>query len=57
MDMMLRFLDDLDHFGNTTLKEHIGKKDFFEGLSLMRKGLNAEYTYALANCFMMSACI
>jgi len=44
----------LANFGNRMCHEYVGKKDFFDGLQLMRNAMRHEYTEAIESCFMFS---
>ncbi len=46
-------LDALQAFanmGNRYCKDHIAKKEFFEGFTIMRKALQIELTHAISDC-------
>lgn len=48
----LSILDAFANFGNRMCHQHIGKGQFFDGLSMMRSAIYKEYRNALANCFI-----
>ena len=50
----LAALDAFANVGNRYCKEHIAKKEFFEGLTIMRKALQVEMAHAVADCFMFT---
>jgi hypothetical protein len=52
--LMFDVLDALAVFGNNFTHEWVGGKKFFEGLSLMRDGVFAEYTQASMNAMMFA---
>lgn len=52
-DDMLKIIDALNNFGNRACHEYVGKKKFFEGLSLMREAIYAEQSQALRECFYL----
>ena len=47
-------LDALASFGNRATHQHVGKDDFFNGLSLIRNAIAKEHDHALANLFLLT---
>jgi hypothetical protein len=50
----LVFVDALYNFGSNACHEWIGKKQFFEGLQMIRNAMYAEQADAIRNCFVLS---
>ena len=51
---MLKVIEALERFGNLACKEYVGKKEFFEGLQLMRMGVYAEFVRAQSELLMFA---
>jgi hypothetical protein len=49
-----QIIEAMEFFGIQFCKEWIGKENFFKGISLIRKAINAEQNNAIANCFVLS---
>ena len=47
-------LDAMASFGNRATHQHVGKDDFFNGLSLIRNAIAKEHDHALANLFLLT---
>ena len=50
----LNIIESLSRFGNRACKERIGREKFFEGLSLMRQAIYAEYAHSTSQLLMFS---
>jgi hypothetical protein len=53
-DDIMALFDTLESLGNRACHDHIGKDDFFKGLSLMRSAAYHEQSIAIRNCFCLS---
>lgn len=49
---VIKVLDLLGRFGNAATREHVGRKEFFDGLGKIRNAVYAEYVDAMKDCFM-----
>jgi len=47
----MAFVDALANFGNRACHDYVGKKQFFDGLTMMRNALYAEQSEAIRRCF------
>ena len=51
---MFKVIESLQRFGNRACKDHVGKKEFFEGLFLMENAVHREYVHSVRNLFMLA---
>lgn len=51
---MLNVIEALGNFGNRACKEHIGRPDFLEGLTMMRRAIYAEYAHTTSELLMFA---